>query len=121
MSVSGQPPTGVRHASIRKSQKTFLDNTTLHRAICQGLGQPVDLGTVRELFFLQSIQNAGHSVFYSEQGGDFRIGESVFKVGGKNKRGSQLPKASRSEYVVKDDILVGSKRVIPIHLFGFLY
>jgi predicted AAA+ superfamily ATPase len=109
------------HASIRKSQKTFLDNTTLHRAICQGLGQPVDLGTVRELFFLQSTQNAGLSVFYSEQGGDFRIGDSVFEVGGKNKRGTQLPKASQSEYVVKDDILVGSKRVIPIHLFGFLY
>ena len=46
---------------------------------------------------------------------------SVFEVDGKNKRGSQLPKASRSEYVVKDDILDGSKRIIPIHLFGFLY
>ena len=51
----------------------------------------------------------------------FLYGDSVFEVGGKNKRGSQLPKTSQSEYVVKDDILVGSKRVIPIHLFGFLY
>lgn len=112
---------GRGHALIRKSRKTYLDNTTLHQAICQGLGQPVDRGTVRELFFLQSTQNAGYPVFYSEQGGDFRVGESVFEVGGRSKRGSQLSKATRSEYIVKDDILVGSNRVIPIHLLGFLY
>lgn len=109
------------HGLIRKAQKTYLDNTTLHHALCQGLGQPVDVGTVRELFFMQATQNAGHSVFYSEKGGDFRIGDSIFEIGGRNKRRAQLPKASRSEYVVKDDILVGSKNAIPLYLFGFLY
>ena len=112
---------GRGHALIRKPQKTYLDNTTLHHALCQGLGQPVDVGTVRELFFMQTAQNAGHQVFYHEQGGDFRIGDSVFEVGGRNKGGGQLPKASRSEYVVRDDILVGSKKTIPLYLIGFLY
>jgi predicted AAA+ superfamily ATPase len=109
------------HGLIRKSQKTYLDNTTLHHALCQGLGQLADLGTIRELFFMQAVQNAGHSVFYSEKGGDFRIGDYLFEVGGRNKRGAQLPNASRLEYVVKDDILIGSKGTIPLYLFGFLY
>jgi len=112
---------GRWHASIRKPQKTYLDNTTLHHALCQGLGQPVDVGTVRELFFLSSAQNAGLSVFYSEQGGDFRIGESVFEVGGRRKGGAQLPKTLPASYVVKDDVLVGSKATIPLYLLGFLY
>lgn len=112
---------GRGHALVRKQQKTYLDNTTLHHALCHGLGQPVDVGTVRELFFMQACQNAGHSVFYTDKGGDFRIGENLFEVGGRSKRGAQLPKASRSEYVVKDDILVGSKNTIPLYLFGFLY
>lgn len=98
-----------------------MDNTTLQRAICDGLGQTVDPGAVRELFFRQATGNAGHSVFSSDQGGDFQIGASLFEVGGRNKSRSQLPNASGSEYVVNDEILVGSKRTIPLYLFGFLY
>ncbi|MEX1117190.1 MAG: AAA family ATPase [Terrimicrobiaceae bacterium] len=112
---------GRGHALIRKHKKTFLDNTTLHHAICHGLGQTVDPGAVRELFFLQATGNAGLAVVSSDMGGDFKIGDSLFEVGGRNKGGAQLPKASRSEYVVKDDILVGSKRTLPLYLFGFLY
>src|SRR3989339_2063027 len=98
-------PDGRGHVLLRKPQKTFLDNPTLYHAICQGLGQGVDTGTVRELFFLTSVQNAGHSVYYSEQGGDFRIGDSLFEVGGHSKNGRQLPKAAQRGFVVKDDIL----------------
>jgi len=112
---------GRGHAAVRKPQKIFLDNTTLYHALCQGLGQTVDKGTTRELFFLQATQNAGHSVSYSTQGGDFKIGNNVFEVGGKGKGRAQLPRASRSEYVVKDDILIGSKATIPLYLLGFLY
>lgn len=112
---------GRGHALIRKFKKTFLDNTTLQHAICDGLGQTVEPGAVRELFFLQATGNAGHSVHASDQGGDFQIGASLFEVGGRNKSRSQLPNASRSEYVVKDDILVGSRKTIPLYLFGFLY
>lgn len=109
------------HGLIRKSQKAYLDNTTLYHSLCQGLGQPVDPGAIRELFFMQAVQNSGHTVFYSEKGGDFRIRDSIFEVGGRNKRGTQLPRSSSSEFVVKDDILIGSKNTIPLYLFGFLY
>ena len=109
------------HALVRKPQKTFLDNTTLYHAVCQGIGQPVDTGTARELFFLTSVQNAGHAVFYSERGGDFRIGDAVFEVGGRSKSARQLPNAAPRGFVVKDDILVGAKTTIPLYLMGFLY
>ena len=109
------------HALLRAPAKMFLDNTTLYHAICQGLGQPVDIGTARELFFLTSVQNAGQPVFRSEQGGDFRIGDCVFEVGGRGKSGRQISKSAKRGFVVKDDVLVGSKLSIPLYLLGFLY
>jgi uncharacterized protein len=114
-------PHAKGHALIRKPQKTFLDNTTLYHAVCQGIGQAVDPGTARELFFLTAVQNAGHVAFYSEQGGDFRIGDTVFEVGGCRKSGRQIQKSAPRGFVVKDDILVGAKTTIPLYLLGFLY
>lgn len=114
-------PNARGHALVRRPQKTFLDNTTLYHAICEGLGQAVDTGTVRELFFLASVQNAGHPVSYSEGGGDFRIGDVVFEVGGQNKGSRQLPKTASRGFVIKDNILVGTKNTLPLYLMGFLY
>jgi predicted AAA+ superfamily ATPase len=114
-------PDARGHVLIRKPQKTYLDNTTLYQAICEGIGQPVDTGTTRELFFLTSAQNAGHAVAYSAEGGDFSIGDAVFEVGGRGKGAKQLPKTPRRAYVVKDDILAGNKTTIPLYLMGFLY
>ncbi|MEO5366574.1 MAG: AAA family ATPase [Magnetococcus sp. WYHC-3] len=114
-------PNARGHALIRKPQKTYLDNTTLYHAICAGIGQSVDLGTARELFFLSSAQNAGHTVSYSEEGGDFAIDDTVYEVGGRSKSSKQLPKSDRRSFVVKDDILVGGKTTIPLYLMGFLY
>jgi hypothetical protein len=45
----------------------------------------------------------------------------LFEVGGSNKRRKQLPGNSENEFVVKDGILVGSRRTPPLHLLGFLY
>ena len=101
--------------------KMWLRATTLYRAICEGIGQSVDMGTARELFFLSSAQNAGHTVSYSEEGGDFAIGDTVYEVGGRGKSSKQLPKSDRRSFVVKDDILVGDKTTIPLYLMGFLY
>jgi predicted AAA+ superfamily ATPase len=109
------------HAVLRKPQKIYLDNTTLYHALCQGLEQPTDKGMTRELFFLQATQHAKLPVSYSTKGGDFKIRNRVFEIGGKGKGRSQLPKETREEYVVKDDILIGSKGTIPLYLFGFLY
>jgi hypothetical protein len=85
------------------------------------LGQAIDLGTVRELFFVQSTGNAKLEARLSGAGGDFQICGNLFEVGGANKRRKQLPGDSENEFVVKDGILAGSRRTIPLHLLGFLY
>ena len=109
------------HGALRRTGKVYLDNTSLMHAVCEGLGQVVDLGTLRELFFVQSVENAGLKVQLSGKGGDFQIGENLFEVGAANKRRGQLPATDSNEFVVKDGILVGGRRTIPLYLFGFLY
>ena len=109
------------HGILRRAGKFYLDNTTLHHAVCEGLGQAIDLGTVRELFFVQSTGNAKLEARLSGAGGDFQICGNLFEVGGANKRRKQLPGDSENEFVVKDGILAGSRRTIPLHLLGFLY
>jgi len=44
----------------------------------------------------------------------------IFEIGGKNKTKKQI-KYVENSFVVQDDIEIGSKRMIPLWLFGFLY
>ena len=66
------------------------------------------------------IKNAGYSIFCSKKG-DFKVNDYIFEIGGKNKTMKQLKHAGDNAYLVKDDILYGSKREIPLYLFGLLY
>ena len=106
---------------LRNPEKGYLDNTSLLHAICNELGKEVDRGTVRELFFLSTLQDAGEQVFYSKKGGDFRVGEMVFEIGGRNKKRTQVEQIEGMTFVVKDDTLTGGRQTLPLHLFGFLY
>lgn len=106
---------------LRNPEKAYLNNTALLYAICSELGQGVDRGAARELFFLSGLENAGERVFYSKEAGDFRVGDTVFEIGGRNKTGTQIHSTAGKAFVVKDDILVGGKQTLPLHLFGFLY
>ena len=53
--------------------------------------------------------------------GDFRTKEAIFEIGGKNKTGKQISNATLPSFLVKDDVLVASKKTIPLMYFGFLY
>jgi predicted AAA+ superfamily ATPase len=105
---------------LRKPCKILLNNTNLIHTMQQYLGQPVCKGMERELFFIQSLQNANIEVFYSKQA-DYRTRQAVFEIGGKNKTREQLKDLKVPSYVVKDDILLPMKGEIPLFLFGFLY
>lgn len=105
---------------IRKPSKFFLNNTTLMHAMQQYLGQPILKGTERELFFVQSLQNAGIDLFYSKQA-DYQTREMIFEIGGKNKTRKQLKEASLPAYLIKDDIVNHFKQDIPLYQCGFLY
>lgn len=105
---------------LRKPSKILLNNTNLIHTMQQYLGQEVSKGMERELFFIQSLQNADIEVFYSKQA-DYRTRQYIFEIGGKNKTRNQLKGLKEPSYVVKDDILHLHKGEIPLFLFGFLY
>jgi len=104
---------------LRKPEKVFLDNTNLHYALQSDSAKPTDLGTVRELAFVQSTVNAGLLVFHHKTA-DYQIGQYVYEIGGKNKTRQQL-QGIKDAFLVKDDIVVASSGVIPLFYFGFLY
>ena len=105
---------------LQKPQKLFLHNTTLLYALQQFVGESLNTGTLRELYFIQALRDANQEIFYSTVG-DYRTEEVIFEIGGKNKKISQIVDAETRAILVKDDILVGSKDIIPLLFFGFLY
>jgi predicted AAA+ superfamily ATPase len=113
-------PYATGNRLLVKPEKVFLNNTTLCGAINSALGSNISIGYLRELFFIQSLENAGQPVFYSSIG-DYQTPDCVFEIGGKNKGSKQIKMAAKNNFVVKDDILIATKTEIPLYLFGFLY
>ena len=107
------------HAFIRKTKKFFLDNTNILQAINFNLGNEVNIGTCRELFILNQLQNANYQVSFSAKA-DFLIENITLEIGGKNKDFHQIKNIPNS-YLVIDNILTATEKKIPLYLFGFLY
>lgn len=103
---------------LRKPQKIFIHNTNLLHTLNSLIGSEINQGNVRELFFLQALRDAGEQVFYSKQ--DYRAGNHIFEIGGKNKTGAQLQGSELPGILVKDDILYPSQNTIPLFYFGFI-
>jgi predicted AAA+ superfamily ATPase len=106
--------------ALRKTNKKFIDNTSLLAAINHYNGSIVNPGTMRELYFLQSCQNAGIDVLLSHIG-DFEMNKVIYEIGGKNKKRKQITSAEMDAFIVKDDILYPSQGILPLWSFGFLY
>jgi predicted AAA+ superfamily ATPase len=94
-------------AGLRKASKFLLNN-------------PILKGTERELFFIQSLQNAEVPVFFSEKA-DYRTRDEIFEIGGRSKTRRQLKGANLPAYLLKDDILHPLQNEIPLFQCGFLY
>lgn len=107
-------------AGLRKPSKFLLNNTTLMHTMQQYLGQSILKGTQRELFFIQSLQNAEIPIFCSEKA-DYQTRDAVFEIGGKSKTKKQLKGTNLPAYLLKDDILLPLKNEIPLFHCGFLY
>ena len=104
---------GIR--GLGKVDKIYLDNTNL----IYSLGREfVDIGSVRETFFLNQLR-VRHDVITSSVA-DFQIDDMTFEVGGKNKKQKQLQGVSNG-YVAKDDIETGYSNVIPLWQLGLEY
>src|ERR1039458_1525801 len=107
------------HALVRNTEKIYLENSNLLYALNEEVGKEPFLGVLRELFVVSSLQNAGYPVFFSKRG-DIECNGVTFEIGGKNKTTAQIQGLDNS-FLVKDDLLSGSPRTIPMYLFGFLY
>ncbi|QEN05595.1 ATPase [Thiospirochaeta perfilievii] len=105
---------------LKKTEKIFLDNTDLYKSVSEEIGFETPIGTLREIYFIKMILNSDNKLHYS-QIGDYTIGNINFEIGGKNKSLKQIKDNLENSFLVKDDILTGSKYEIPLYLFGFLY
>ncbi len=106
------------HSLIRNAEKIYFNNSNLAYAINQAIGKETQLGMLRELFVLSSLEDAGYKVFYSGKG-DMKCGAYTFEIGGKSKKNNQV-KDLEDAYIVKDNTLVSSPGAIALCLFGFL-
>jgi uncharacterized protein len=107
------------HALVRNAEKIYLENSNLLYALNDEVGKEPFLGVLRELFVVSSLQNAGYHVFFSKRG-DIACNGVTLEIGGKNKTTAQIQGLDNS-FLVKDDLLSGGTRTIPLYLFGFLY
>ncbi|WP_111668738.1 ATP-binding protein [Algoriphagus litoralis] len=106
--------TGV--GALTKPEKLYLSNSNLLYVLGE---ENVSVGTIRETFF--SNQMKVISTVNLAEKGDFLVDEKwIFEVGGKNKTTSQI-KYLPDSFLVKDDIEIGVKNIIPLWVFGFLY
>jgi len=102
-----------KDAILTKPEKIYLNNTNLHFCYCD----TQEIGSIREVFFASMFDNYK---IYAPKKGDFMVNGYIFEIGGKNKTNKQIKEIENS-FVVQDDIEIGSNRVIPLWLFGFLY
>ncbi len=103
-----------KHIS-RKPEKLLFGNTNLLYTFSEEFGVSVEIGTARETFFANCFEN----IYYSDIG-DFRVGDFIYEIGGKNNKFSQI-KDIKNTYLVIDTDYTIEKNKIPLWLFGFLY
>ncbi len=103
------------HKISKKPQKLLFSNTNILYAYADKINLELDIGVVRETYFVNCFKN----IFYSDVG-DFIVDNYIFEVGGKNKSFSQI-KDLDSGYLAIDIDFTSNDRKIPLWLFGFLY
>lgn len=105
--------------ALKNPVKIYADNSNLIYAGLVTSQHENSLGTVRETFVMNQVQNLGLSIFYSPVG-DFQMDNNlILEIGGRNKTTRQI-KNEENAYVLADGILVGHKNTIPLFLLGFL-
>lgn len=102
---------------LNKPEKIYLHNSNLMFALSE---RKPELGTIRETFFINQLESAGHTVNYNKTG-DFLIDKTwTFEIGGRNKTQEQI-KGKANAFLAKDEIEFGYQNSIPLWLFGLLF
>lgn len=99
----------------KKPEKLLFSNTNLLYTFADEFSIEVNIGTVRETFFVTCFDN----IYYSDIG-DFIVDDYIFEIGGKNKKFNQIKDLENSYLIIDTDYCV-EKNKIPLWLFGLLY
>lgn len=101
---------------LARIERLYLGNSNIAFSLSEnGI---IDDGNMRETNFLAWTSQVCTPT--SSKISDFEINGITFKVGGKNKNGSQIKNAEKG-YLIKDNLEYASGQSIPIWMFGFLY
>ena len=98
----------------KKPAKLFFKNTNILYALSSSLHIPIEIGTVRETYFVNCFNNA----YYSDIG-DFKVNNYIFEIGSKNKTFSQVKDIENNFLAVDIDFTSNNKK-IPLWLFSFI-
>jgi uncharacterized protein len=105
----------VRHAKdVRvsgKGAKIFFADPSMYEALAG------ESGNVREAFVVTMFRQSGKVIHAckDERLGDFSVGKITLEVGGRNKS------AKGADFVLRDDVDLPSKKVIPLWSLGMIY
>ena len=98
----------------KKPEKIYFKNTNILQTISNDLKITIDIGTIRETYFVSCFKE----IFYSDIG-DFKVDDYIFEVGGKNKNFTQIKNIENS-FLALDIDTSTNKSKIPLWLLGFL-
>lgn len=98
----------------KKPQKLLFGNSNILYTFADEFGIQAEIGTVRETFFV----NLFETIYYSDIG-DFRVDETIFEIGGRNKTFKQIKDVKNSFLVIDTDYTMDDRR-IPLWLFGLM-
>ena len=98
----------------KKPEKLLFGNTNILYTFADEFGVEVEIGTVRESFFVSCFDK----VYYSDIG-DFVVHDRIFEIGGKNKTLKQIKDIENSFLVIDTDYTTDERR-IPLWLFGLM-
>lgn len=122
LSISGiliiVPPHGTGHKAVRGEDKILLP-LSFRNALCEYFGLPVEMGALREDFFVHHVTDAKYLRETGRKMPDYVVGNNVFEIGGASKGKEQI-KGLKNSYVVKESLSVKDKE-IPLYLFGLLF
>jgi predicted AAA+ superfamily ATPase len=98
----------------KKPEKLYFKNTNILQTISDDLKIAIDIGTIRETYFVSCFEE----IYYSDIG-DFKVADYIFEVGGKNKDFTQIKNIENS-FLALDIDTSTNKAKVPLWLLGFL-
>ena len=103
-------------AGLQKPDKIYPENPNFSYALRDN---PV-IGTIREIFFVNQLRNAGYEVRLGDKADFIAEGKWTFEVGGPSKGTKQLTDSLQDGYIARDETEHAFANSIPLWLFGFL-